>query len=175
LGVLLFVLGCRQVAAPAGIGQSSFRFIERPEAEVSKATNVTVVEPKIGEFYRDATPVLPLVMPIYPPRALAAKVGLTVIGVRVTVNKEGRVTDVGPSLVAVSILTKFGAEFQEAVRAAVSRWRFSPAEMYHAELVTPPGGEPYRRIVDQENVDASFDLAFTFTATGEVRNAMPGR
>ena len=172
--ILLVLIGCRHVATP-DTGQSSFRFVERPEAEVNKSTATAVAAPRSGEGYRDAKPVLPLVLPFYPAKALAAKAGLTVVGVHVTVDKVGRVTDVGPSLLAVSIPTKFDAEFQAAVRAAVSQWQFSPAQIYHTVVVTAPGGETYQRVTDRQNVEAEFDLSFTFTATGEVLGGAPGK
>lgn len=170
---LLLECGCRQVAAPPDTGQSSFRFVERPEAEVRRTDASVSVKPQRGESYREAKPVLPLVLPIYPAKALAAKAGMTVVGVHVTVDQDGHVTDIGPSLLAVSIPTKFDAEFQAAVRAAVSLWRFSPAQVYHTEVVNPPGGEPYQRVTDRQNTEAAFDLAFTFTATGAVLGGTP--
>jgi TonB family protein len=167
---LFCVFACRHVATPE-TGQSSFRFVERPEAEVSTAA--ASVEPRSGEAYRDAKPVLPLVIPVYPAKALAAKAGMTVVGVHLTIDKEGRVTDIGPSLLAVSIPTRFDDEFQAAMRAAVRHWRFSPAQVYHTEVVTAPGGESYQRVTDQQNVEAAFDVAFTFTATGAVLGGVP--
>ena len=128
---------------------------------------------KTGDYYQEAKPVMPLVTPVYPAKALAAKAGMTVVGVHVTVDKEGRVTDVGPSLLAVSIPTRFDAEFQTAVRAAVAQWRFRPAMTYHIEVVNPPGGETYQRVTDQQSVETVFDLAFTFTSTGTVLGGAP--
>ncbi len=75
---------------------------------------------KTGDYYREALSIMPLTTPVYPARALAAKAGMMVVGVRVTVDKDGRVSDVAPSLLAVSNPTKFDAEFQAAVRGSHS-------------------------------------------------------
>ena len=109
LVILLLRAGCQQVAVPADTGQSSFRFVERADAVAGKAT-VTAETLKTGDYYTEAKPIMPLVTPVYPAKALAAKAGLTVVGVHVTVDKEGRVSDVGPSLLAVSIPTRFDVE-----------------------------------------------------------------
>lgn len=160
--------GCRHGTAAADTGTSSFAFVQPPPAAASRAVAEEPKEPTSIEHYREARPVRPLATPAYPPAALAGKAGQVTIGVKITVDATGRVADIGPSLLAVTLPGRFDAEFQEAVRAAVAQWRFRPAETFRLENVPLPGGGSYQRMIDHRNVETSFDLSFTFTATGAV-------
>jgi TonB family protein len=163
------VVGCRHVSpVPPDSGTSSFAFIEPPVAAPRASAAAEPREPVSMEQYEEASPITPLATPVYPPRALAAKVGRVTIGVKITVDATGRVSDIGPSLRAVTIPSRFDADFQEAVRAAVSQWRFSPALSYRLEDVPMPDGSTYQRMTDRRRVETTFDLSFTFTATGAV-------
>ena len=163
----LVAAGCRHAPGLSDTGKSSFAFVQTPFVPAPKTTPEAKEEKNI-EQYQEAIPIRPLATPVYPPNALAAKVGLTTIGVKITVDASGRVIDVGPSLLAVTIPSRFEGDFQEAVRAAVTTWRFRPAEIWMIEDVPMPGGGSYQRMIDHRNVETSFDLSFTFTATGAV-------
>ncbi len=169
--VLLVASGCRHVSERTAAGRSAFTFVESQNGAASSAT-VTAVEPKSGDYFTEARPIQILATPVYPPKALAAKLGMTTVGVRVTIDKSGRVSDIGPSLLAVSIPTKFDAEFQEAVRAAVTQWRFFPAQTFHADVTKDATGELQITESKRENAETYFDIAFTFTASGAVRGGM---
>ncbi|WP_157772453.1 energy transducer TonB [Lacunisphaera limnophila] len=107
-------------------------------------------------------------MPVYPARALAAKAGAAQVGVRVTVDAQGNVTAVRPSMLAISITPPaFADDFREAVEGAVRQWKFRPARVEDIEIVTG-GGVAYSRVLHTETVEAEFDLAFTFTTAGKV-------
>jgi hypothetical protein len=164
---LLLAMGCGHALPPPDTGGSSFAFVQAPFVPVPKAT-AEAREEKNVEQYQEAIPIRPLATPVYPPRALAAKVGLVTIGVKITVDHTGRVIDIGPSLLAVTIPGRFEADFQEAVRAAVTLWRFRPAEIWMIEDVPMPGGGSYQRMTTLRRVETSFDLSFTFTAPGAV-------
>ena len=169
LGGCWGVVGCRHAPEPPDTGTSSFAFIEQPVAAPrASAATAEPREPVSMEQYEEASPIPPLATPVYPPRALAAKAGRVTIGVKITVDAAGRVSDIGPSLRAVTIPSRFDADFQEAVRAAVSQWRFSPALSYRLEDVPMPDGSTYQRMTERRRVETTFDLSFTFTATGVV-------
>ena len=123
--------------------------------------------------YREAVPIEPLAQPVYPPHALAAKAGRMTVGVKITVDENGRVTDVVPSLLTLTTPGRFGDDFMAAIATAVRQWRFRPAQVEHVELVQN-GSTAYSRVLHSEATDTHFDLAFTFTATGEVVSA-PGK
>ena len=134
-----------------------------------------MTEPKSGDYFTEARPIAPLATPVYPARALAAKVGLTTVGVHVVVDKTGRVSDIGPSLLAVSIPTRFDADFQAAVRAAVNQWRFFPAQNYRVEVTKDAAGVLDINETRRENTETYFDLVFTFLTNGAVLGATPGK
>jgi hypothetical protein len=164
----LWNAGCRHAPAP-DTGSSSFELVlprlppARPVAET--------VEPASRANYREAQAIHPLVMPVYPRRALAAKVGAATVGVRVAVDADGVVTDIRPSLLAVSVAPPaFAAEFREAAEVAVRQWRFEPARLERIETVTKEG-KTYQLWAGSENVEAEFDLAFTFTPSGRVEQS----
>ena len=106
--------------------------------------------------------------PAYPKNALAKRAGDALVGVELTVDIDGRVASVAPSLATLSTPGPFAAEFRDAVEDAVRQWRFRPAEIRHLELIKAAGGD-YLRLASVEKVEWKFDVQFTFTAAGEVR------
>jgi hypothetical protein len=170
LASALFVGGCRHLPTPPpDTGTSSYAFVEPPPVPPGKAT---MAEPSNGpiieEHYVEAEPIQPLATPVYPAKALTAKAGLITIGVKISVDTDGRVSEVSPSLLTFSTPTRYADEFEEAVRVAVIQWHFRPAQRYTLRIFrTEEGGGPPREI-HRENTETSFDLAFTFTASGTV-------
>jgi hypothetical protein len=146
---------------PAG-GGSSVRFLEEPASANAVATEIGDL--KSGDYFQDARPIEPLALPVYPRQAW----GSATVALHITVTSTGRVSDVGPSLRAVSIPNRFDAEFQQAVRAALAQWRFHPAQTCHLDVTKNANGEPAYHETFRENVETSFDIVFTFTAAGRV-------
>lgn len=118
--------------------------------------------------FREAEPIRPLVMPIYPAAALKSKTGRAQVGVRVAVETSGRVGDISTSMLAVSTPGPFAPAFRDAVETAVRQWRFRPAQIIQQELAPLPAGGSYWRVTRRESTEAQFDLVFTFTETGKV-------
>lgn len=150
------------------MGTSAFAFVERPAGPPPARTVTTEpMEQKPLEEYREARPVYPLVNPVYPPQALKARAGRATVGVRITVDVAGRVTDVAPSMLVFSTPGPFADDFRAAVETAVLQWRFRPAEIEKLEFVQAPTVS-YNRIIGTQKVETQLDVAFTFTATGGV-------
>lgn len=167
--ILAAATGCRHASVESpGAGASSFAFVERP-AGTPPARTVTTepMEQKPFEEYREARPVYPLANPVYPARALKARAGRATVGVRITVDVTGRVSDVAPSMLVFSTPGPFADEFREAVESAVRQWRFRPAEIERLEFVQAPTVS-YNRIVGTQKVETQLDVVFNFTATGGV-------
>ncbi|HEY0863594.1 MAG TPA: TonB family protein [Lacunisphaera sp.] len=166
---LVGLAGCRHApTGEAGTGTSSFAFVERPVAPPPARTVTTEpVDQKPIEEYREARPVYPLVNPVYPPPALKARAGRATVGVRITVDVTGQVTDVAPSMLVFSSPGPFADEFRAAVETAVRQWRFRPAEVEKIEFVQTPTVS-YSRIVGRQKVETHLDVAFNFTASGGV-------
>jgi hypothetical protein len=170
VGLLLAMLlaGCRH--APGPTGQSSFRVVEQPpDRTPPPKSDAKPVQPTSLEQYREASvQEKTIVLPVYPSRALAAKAGAAQVGVRIMVDDEGRVVDVRPSLLAITITPPgFRQDFELAVETAVRQWKFHPAKIQHVEIVTEKGFT-YSRVTRTEMSEAEFDLAFTFTPSGKV-------
>ncbi len=170
--ILAVATGFRYVPSePPATGASSFTLVDAGRAaQADKVVVGEVGEPgpaKYTEDFTQARPLPPFVLPVYPPKALKAKAGRATVGVQVTVDAAGRVTDIGPSLLTFDTSGPFAADFLEAVQTAVRQWRFRPAETVQMELVQS-GGFSYRRIVRTTATDTKLDLAFTFTASGGV-------
>lgn len=174
--LVLAAAGCRHVPQdPPSVGRSSFAFADEPTAPPKNAVVSEGKATRAPNDFREATPIYPLLNPVYPAKALSKKAGLVTVGVRVTVDAAGRVTDVGPSLLVFSTPGPFADDFMTAVRVAVLQWRFLPAEIEQIEWVQPPGMEPYSRVLSTEKTETHFDLAFTFTATGKVLGGADGK
>ncbi len=170
---LLLLIGCGHTGTEsAGTGVSSFTIIEAGRAATdSKIIVGDVGEPSPGKYNQDYNPAAPLKgqpLPVYPARALKAKAGAATVGVRVTVDKAGRVTEIGPSLLVFNTPGPWAEDFLEAVKEAVRQWKFRPAEILQVERAEAPGLS-YNRIARREPVESQIDLAFTFTATGGVQ------
>jgi len=175
LGVVLLVSGCHHMAAPQTMtGQSSFRFVEPPPAKPRMTATATPSdEPIVEDHFVDALAIPPLTMPVFPKNALAAKAGLVTIGVRVNIDTEGRVTNVGPSMLTFSTPSPHAKEFEAAVRAAVMTWRFEPAYRYSLRIYrSSEGGAPPHE-TPREKTETYFDLSFTFTSGGKVLTESP--
>lgn len=161
--------GCQHVPPPDA-GTSSFKVVEPPPDRAPPPPKSDAkVEPTDRDQYRKASVVeKSVVLPVYPARALKAKAGAAQVGVHVVVDPAGRVADVRPSLVAISIVPpEFRADFEQEVELAVRQWRFHPARVEHIEVVTIQGFT-YSRVARTERIEAEFDLAFTFTPSGQV-------
>ena len=83
------------------------------------------------------------------------------------VGADGCVADMGASFATLSTPTPWVAEFRAAVEDAVKQWRFRPAEIRQLELVKADDGD-YQRVARREKAEWTFDVEFTFSATGEV-------
>ena len=95
------------------------------------------------------------------------------VGIQVTVDSSGRVARIGSSVRAISTPGRMSAEFLAVVESAVEQWRFVPAEVRRLKPVTgKEGKEDYWLVTRADKTDYSFDVVFTFTATGEVTSGM---
>lgn len=162
--------GCHHVPAPAG--SSSFKVIEpRADNRPPKPMDEPKEPASRTRYLEAAVQEKTVVLPVYPARALAAKAGAAQVGVRITVDTEGRVSAVRPSMLALTIAPPgFAADFEQAVEAAVRQWRFHPAKTEEMETVTV-NGYSYDRVRRMELLEAEFDLAFTFSESGRVEAA----
>lgn len=116
----------------------------------------------------DAQPIEPLAKPVYPGVARGAKLGVVTVAVRITIDTEGRVVGVMPSLSHLALPSRFSREFQEAVEAALAQWRFTPSEVKHMEEAPGAEGGTYLRLARREKIEAKGEVIFTFSDDGAV-------
>lgn len=115
-----------------------------------------------------ASPIQPLAKPVYPPSALGRETMPVVVGIRITVDATGRVSDTRASLAVISTPTPRAEEFRAAAEAALAQWRFRPAELRRFAPTTDLTGAPAWALVGREKTDCTLDVSFVFQATGEV-------
>lgn len=168
---LMFVgAGCQHrraaVAAPP-TGRIGFEFLE-PRAMTTREATVSLQVGTPMPMVSPARPIEPLPKPEYPPKALAAHAGFATVGVRLTIDTTGRVSSVDSSLRFFSSPNPWSEEFRAAVDAAVSRWRFRPAQRVMVERVKDADGADDLAVRDSEPAEWVCDVAFTFTETGQV-------
>ena len=168
--ILLLLLGltaCRHAPTPVAIGSSAVSFIEPPAAP-PKVGSGEIKEPVSRTLYVEARPIQPLALPIYPTKALAAKAGQATVGVNVTVDTSGQVTEIRSSILTFSTPGPFAGDFRTAVETALRQWRFAPAESQEIEPILGLD-QPATRVTRSEKVETTFELSFTFTASGGVQ------
>lgn len=170
LSIALLVAGCHHRGRPETItGQSSFRFVDPPPAKPRMTAMATPAdEPLVEDHFIDAVAIPPLAVPVFPKNALVAKAGLVTIGVRVNVDTEGRVINVGPSMLTFSTPSPYAREFEAAVCAAVMTWHFQPAYRYSLRVFRNSEGGAAPQESAREKTETYFDLSFTFTSGGKV-------
>ena len=149
-------------------------FIEPPAAPPPKTGSGEIKEPVNHTLYVEARPIKPLALPIYPTKALTAKAGQAMVGVNVTVDTSGLVSDIRSSILTFSTPGPFAGDFRAAVETALRQWRFAPAESQETEPILGLD-QPATRVTRSEKVEATFELSFTFTAAGGVQLSPTGR
>lgn len=171
LGLWVAISGCRHTGAMPRQTRSGFAFVPPPPPPLSttgKQENLSIAEDREREVFVEARPISPLAPPDYPAAARNARAGLVNIGVRLTVDAEGRVAAMTPSVTAFSLPPRFSNEFQAAIEVAVAQWRFRPAELRRLEEVPGSEGGTYWRQASSEKIETTLDMIFTFSEAGEV-------
>ena len=170
----LLLSACAHPKARRPEGRSSFTFVSQPEFGGKKPELALATERQPVQAFIEARPIESLATPVYPAAALKSGAGVVLVGARLAVDSAGRVSSISPSPLAISTSGEFAAEFWRAVETAVTGWKFVPAKIRHLEPVSDPGGT-FWRATKEEAIEATFDVVFTFSATGEVLPGMGAR
>ncbi len=104
-------------------------------------------------------------MPVYPPEALEVLAPPASVVVRITIDRDGRVSEIEDSPVMASTPGPLAPYFRASVVRAVRRWQFSPGriEQYMDGPDLDRDGQPdYTRAVSTDPVDVWYDLRFDF-------------
>jgi outer membrane biosynthesis protein TonB len=128
-----------------------------------------------SEYAVPPEPILPLASPVYPKNALGSYKGTVTVGIRINIDRTGMVSGIEPSLVVFSTPNSYDRGFREAVETAVRQWHFLPARLLRPSTLIPIDGKEAAPMQDSETIDWSVDVAFTFTASGDVLSGLPGK
>jgi len=173
VAALLANFGCQEIQQPDRVsGRSSYQVVETPEVPPAMQQGALVLPVlHLGETRRtlvEAYPEGDLASPTYPLAALAAHAGWVILGVRITIDTNGRVSDVQLNPLGLSNAGRFTDDFLQAVTATVRTWKFFPAR-YHYEIVRQQkGGGFYWSNLKYEATESFTDLSFNFTETAGV-------
>lgn len=171
-GLLLAVVGlaaCRQ-AGPTGA--SAFTLVEETGAPMPAPTDAAKMRLD-GPVTVDLPPkpVGLQALPEYPKAALGAGLRDVEVAVTLTIDRSGRVSEVGPSLARIPYTTAFHAEFLAAAEKAVRTWQFEPGQSVHLE----PQADHVPVVTGAEAEESRITVAFTFSQSGRVRSDSPVR
>jgi TonB family protein len=130
-----------------------------------------------GYHFVPPAPRLDLRLPVYPPAALAARAGDAHVVVRIVIDTEGRIADVGTSPLGASSSGRFAPEFRDAALRALRQWRFTPGRL--EQIADGPdadadGRPDYRKVTRTEPVRVFYDVRFDFeivSGEGRVRTS----
>ena len=148
-------------------GSASVVFVDRANPEGPKSVARIKITKSMTGFVKPQ-PIEPLTLPGYPARALAAHSGAARFAVRIDIAKDGHVAAVSPSMYEFSTPTKFDADFNRAIEAAVLTWEFNPG--WTVPMEPGPDGSPI--LGEAEAAESSLDAIFTFTSAGTVTTSV---
>jgi hypothetical protein len=149
-------------------GRSGFQFVPLTPTSATANPRISVGTETTRAVVTDAQPIRPLAEAEYPSLARGAKWGVVTVAVRITIDTEGRVVDVTPSLSHLALPSRFSREFQDAVEVALAQWRFVPSEVKHMEEAPGAEGATYLRLARREKIEARGEVVFTFSDDGAV-------
>lgn len=104
-----------------------------------------------------------VVNPVYPVRAIGVLGAPRVAVVTVTVDADGTVSDVEPSIRSPLLLDDVGSAVFAAIRTAVMRWHVMPPRVIHYRQA----GNGDRVYVGSEALAGTLEIKFTFDASGK--------
>jgi hypothetical protein len=174
--VLLAVVavGCRPavpakaVPAPAPVTQSTASVTAKMIAD----PNAPSVRLPPGEVYVQPQVMRGNPLPQYPPDLVPLALAPHEVVVRITSNEESRIEDVRASPLGGTTDDAYRVRFEEAVTAAVTRWKVFPAEirkMKDGPDVDGDGKPDYTIAVGRKILKSFFDISFRF----EIVNGQP--
>ena len=144
-------------------GSASVVFVDRANPEGPRSVGkIKITKSMTG--YVKPQPIEPLTLPAYPAMALAARFGAARFAVRIDIARDGHVTAVSRSMTEFSTPTKFDADFDQAIEAAVLTWEFNPG--WTVPMEPGPDGSPV--LGEPEAAESSLDAIITFTSAGTV-------
>ena len=174
-----FAISCARHRVPVLVESP----IPRPEGAVSfkflVESSPKEKEDAQGWEFQSARLIGDAVLPVYPERALAARLGPVVVIVRIVVSPEGNVTDISSK--GGSTINRFSDDLFRAVDTAVRNRKFTPPAWWllaDGSDLNADGKPDFRKVVRINPVTVSGDLEFLFEMKGghgAVRSTAPSQ
>jgi hypothetical protein len=155
--------GCQHAPRSA-----SFEFVDPTRLQMPATDASKLRIEKSRTMFVDATPIEPLARPVWPNGRPSPPPQPLTLKVRILVDEGGRVQGLTKSIADFSVPSQFSERCFEAIRVAVDRWRFEPAQL----MVVEPQNDGRALMVSSSLVGTSFEVAFTFSSTGKVDSTM---
>jgi hypothetical protein len=168
----LILAGCHQVPGTMASGRSSFEFMKPPSGTQGGEGKAELMGSVPKDVFVQATPDRALAVPVYPPAALAAHAGRVTLVLQITIDTEGRVTNVLPGLAGVPVSGPFADQFRAAAEAAMAQWRFRPAELRHI-VPRQDGADTIWSLASTEKCEMTTEVAFTETGGAVLETGKP--
>lgn len=161
--------GCQHARKePPPAGTSAHRFVTPVTVDVeAKPVWPTESQPPV-EVVQPAEPIEPLAQPLYPVAARGRQSMPATVGVRIVIDKTGRVAEVRHSPLAFTTPGPYATEFYAAVENALKRWRFVPAQRQKMTPMQGGSAGRYWHVMKLGPSTDQLDVQFIFTASGEV-------
>lgn len=158
--MLALFSGCQSVRN----GRSSFEVVDQPAlvTPAAKASVATEISDSEVEYIRPSAR-RPLTTPVYPENALRASAGRCIVYVTISLDENGRVTDVVRNWRSFSTATPYIEDFIRAIREAAATWDIDPARCVYYRR-SPSGERSYLRT---EAIAENFDMKFSFEESKE--------
>jgi hypothetical protein len=167
-------VGCRH--APLAVGSSAFHFVEPQTPKPAARDPVyTLPDDTPQTFVEPAKPIEPLVSPTFPARALGSTAGPILVGVKLSVDSSGSVTEVQQSWKTFTSPSRYESDFRAAVEAAVRQWRFEPAQIQVIQRVQRAGRRDQYVVRHSDPTEWTFEVVFTFNDSGTVAASLGAR
>jgi hypothetical protein len=142
---------------PPAEGRSSFDFmLNTPDLDTEPPRDQELRAPML----REEPP-----LPVYPATALAAGAGPATVALRLRLDREGRIAEVGQSPRLPSTPGPYAADFRRAAEEALAGWSFAPAiwrQFEPGEDLDGDGVVDYRRMIESRAVEFYLDIRFDF-------------
>ncbi len=165
--LVLTCITCVVACTTRRAGNSSFEMLPAPRPlapSPGTGPKATTGESDIRIVHVAARPRRTLPVPKYPPEALTARAGRFTAYITLTINEDGRVTDVQPSLARFALPNDYAAAFLQSIDEALATWDFDPARYVYWQRIAN-GDERYLRA---DAVPQRMEVRFTFTESGVV-------
>jgi hypothetical protein len=155
--------GCRTRISQGSSRSEVLPPTEPPQDPAKSAVKLSLSKDRIDYIHARAEEPVPT--PEYPARALAANAGDYSLYVTLTVNPDGSISDIHPTLGQIQMPSPYFDDFLVSAQAALIHWKVSAPRLVYWKRM--PDGE--MRYLRTETDSTTIDLKISFLQTTETR------